>query len=220
MVARSFLARLTEPQRAALMKLGSRQTFAAGTVLMRQDEQDDRVLLVLSGRVKILRADPDDRELLLAIRDGGDLLGELAFIDGLPRVATVVALEDIEALVMTAGALREHLSTSPEIALALLESVTARFREESAERIQFAATDTLGRLSSRLVELADRYGRPCDEGIAVDMPISQDELAAWTGASRAGVAKALQTLRELGWLVTERRALVLRDVDALRARAA
>jgi biotin operon repressor len=52
------------------------------------------------------------------------------------------------------------------------------------------------------------------------MPISHDELASWTGASRAGVAHGLQTLRELGWLTTERRKLIVRDVAALRDRSA
>jgi biotin operon repressor len=52
------------------------------------------------------------------------------------------------------------------------------------------------------------------------MPISQDELTSWAGASRAGVAQALQTLRELGWLRTERGLLIVRDLDSLRARSA
>jgi CRP/FNR family cyclic AMP-dependent transcriptional regulator len=179
-VARSFLSRLADPDRAALLTIGVRRTFAAGSVLLFQDEQDDRVILILSGRVKVIRADSDNHELLLAIRDAGDLLGELAFIDGLPRVATVTALESVEALVMTAGSLRAHLRSRPDVAVALLESVTARFREDSVQRMQFAALDTLGRLSARIVELADRYGRPCEEGITVEMPISQDELATWT----------------------------------------
>ncbi len=220
MVARSFLSRLADPDREALLRIGVRRKFAAGSVLLFQDEQDDRVILILGGRVKVIRANQDNHELLLAIRDPGDLLGELAFIDGLPRVATVTALEEVEALVMTAGVLRRHLRSSPDVAVALLESVTARFREDSVQRMQFAALDTLGRLSARIVDLADRYGQPSEEGIVVEMPISQDELATWTGASRAGVAKALQTLRELGWLETERRLLIVRDLESLRGRCA
>jgi CRP-like cAMP-binding protein len=187
---------------------------------MFQDEHDERLMLLLSGRVKVQRAAADDHELLLAIRDPGELLGELAFIDGLPRVATVTALEAVEALVLGGRDFRSHLQSNPTVAVALLESVAERFRESTVKRLQFAASDTLGRLSSRIVELADRYGEEGEDGIAIAMPISQDELASWTGASRAGVAQGLQTLRELGWLVTERRRLILRDVEALRSRAA
>ena len=194
--------------------------FPRGSILIFQDEPDDRVMLVLSGRVKVGRVEQDGRELMLEIRDPGDLLGELAFIDGAPRVATVTALEPVEALVMPAGALRAHLETTPRIAVVLLELITRRLRESSMSRSKAGVADTMGRLAARIVELADRYGEPGDGGVTFVSPISQQDLAAWTGASRAGVAEALRSLRELGWVATERRSVTLLDADALRARAA
>jgi CRP/FNR family cyclic AMP-dependent transcriptional regulator len=216
----TFFGQLTDPERAGLHELGVKRGFPEDAVLMFQDEYDDRLLLLLSGRVKVTRTTERGHELLLAIRDAGDLLGELAFIDGQPRVATVTALEPVEALVLSGSRFRSYLERTPRVAVVLLESVASRFRESTLKRLQFAASDTLGRLSSRIVELADRYGSAGEDGIVVPLPISQDELASWTGASRAGVAQALQTLRELGWLSTERRKMIVRDVDSLRARSA
>jgi hypothetical protein len=68
--------------------------------------------------------------------------------------------------------------------------------------------------------LAGRYGEATDEGISVGLPLSQEDLAAWTGASRAGVAHALQTMRELGWVRTDRRTLTVLNLEELSARAA
>jgi CRP-like cAMP-binding protein len=217
----TFFARLEEREREELLALGVTRSFAARTILMLQGDVDDRLILLLSGRVKVTRVARDaDHELLLAIRDGGELLGELSFIDGQPRVASVTTLEPVEALVLAASRFRSHLQTTPRVAVILLESVTARFRDSTVKRLEFAASDTLGRLAARITDLADRYGEPTEAGIAVAMPISQDELASWTGASRAGVAQGLQTMRELGWLSTERRQLLLHDAEAVRARAA
>jgi CRP-like cAMP-binding protein len=193
--------------------------FPRGSILIFQDEPDDRVMLVLSGRVKVARVEQDGRELMLQIRDPGDLLGELAFIDGAPRVATVTALEPVEALVMPAAALRSHLETTPRIAVVLLELITRRLRESSMTRSKAGVADTMGRLAGRIVELADRYGEPADGGVTFVSPISQQDLAAWTGASRAGVAEALRSLRDLGWIATERRSVTVLDGDALRSRA-
>ena len=67
---------------------------------MFQHEPDERVMVLLAGRVKVARADDSGRELVLSIRDPGDLLGELAFINREPRIATVTALEPLEVLVM------------------------------------------------------------------------------------------------------------------------
>jgi CRP-like cAMP-binding protein len=215
----TFLALLSSQEREALHGLGVRRSFPRGAVLMFQNEPDERVMLLLVGRVKITRLDQDGHELLLSIRDPGDVLGELAFIDGQPRIATVTALEPVEALVTPSQAFRHHLETTPRVAVALLEVVIHRFRETTLKRSQFAALDTMGRLAARIVELADRYGEPTEDGVTVTAPLSQEELAAWTGASRAGVSQALQTIRDLGWVQTERRALLVRDLKALRARA-
>ncbi|HEV2982616.1 MAG TPA: helix-turn-helix domain-containing protein, partial [Solirubrobacteraceae bacterium] len=115
---------------------------------------------------------------------------------------------------------RNHLETTPRVAVALLEVVAQRFRHSTANRARFAVADTLGRLAARIVELADRYGAPCAQGVRVDSPLSQEDLAAWTGASRAGVAEALRTMRELGWLATERKRITILNLAALRVRAA
>jgi CRP-like cAMP-binding protein len=216
----TFLARLREDERQALVSLGVRRHFASGAALMFQDEHEDRVIVLLEGRVKATRVDQDGRELLLSIRDPGDLLGELAFVDGQPRIATVIALEAVEALITPAGDFRRHLETTPRVAVVLLEIMTRRFRDATIKNTEFRASDTMGRLAARILELADRYGAPSEDGISLVSPLSQEELAAWAGASRAGAAEAMRALRELGWVQTDRRRLIVKDLAALRDRAA
>lgn len=215
----TFLSRLTPEERVAVEALGRRTSFPRGSVIMFEGEPEERLILILAGRVKVTRSGPEGRELILGIRDPGDLLGELAFIDRRPRSATVSALEPMQTLMMPGSRFREHLEQTPRVALVLLEVVAGRFREATINRIQFSALDTMGRLSARILELADRYGENVNGTIDVPMPFSQEELASWTGASRTGVAQALQALRELNWLETQRGRMTVRDPDALRARA-
>jgi CRP/FNR family transcriptional regulator, cyclic AMP receptor protein len=59
-----------------------------------------------------------------------------------------------------------------------------------------------------------------DEGILIELPLTQDDLGGWSASSRAGVAAALRTMRELGWIRTERRRITVLDLDALSERAA
>jgi CRP/FNR family cyclic AMP-dependent transcriptional regulator len=216
----TFLAKLSADERAALLGLGVTRRFQRGAALMFQGEHEDRMIMLLEGRVKVTRIDDRGHEALLSIRDPGDLLGELAFIDGDARVATVVALEPVTAVVTPAQDVRRHLETTPRVALVLLEIVASRFRDSTIKRSQFGTADTMGRLAARILELAERYGEPSDGGVSLVSPLSQEDLAAWTGASRAGVADALRAIRELGWVQTERRMMTVRDADALRARAA
>lgn len=220
LAAGSFLALLDQDQRDALLELGVERSFPRGAVLMFEHEPGERVMILLAGRAKVSRVADDGHEVLLSVRDPGDVVGELSVVDGEPRIATVTALEPIDALVIPVRAFRSHLESAPRVAVALLEVVTRRFRETTLKRSQFAASDTVGRLSARILELAERYGEPSDSGVMIALPLSFEELAAWTGASRAGVAHAFQVLRELGWIQTERRRVLVRDIDALRNRAA
>ncbi len=216
----SFIELLAPDEQAALRALGRDRKFVRGSVLMYEGEPGERVMVIISGHVKITRTTRDGHETILSFRGPGDLLGELSCIDGQPRLSSVEAIEPVDALVIAASAFRHHLETTPRVAVAVLENLSRRFRDTARKRSQFGASDTIGRVAARLVELAERYGESCEHGVLITLPISQEELGAWTGSSRAGVAKALQTLRELHWIDTERRRFTIRDIEALRARAA
>ena len=150
----------------------------------------------------------------------GHLIGEFAVIDSEARSGTTEALEPIEALALSGPDFLALLEQRPGISLALLRNLVRRFRDADRIRIEFASAQTLGRVAARLMELADRHGEPAPDGIAITLPISQEELAGWAGASREAAAKALQTLRELGLVRTERRRIVILDEEGLRRQAA
>lgn len=218
--AGSFAALLDVGQWSALQRLGRVQLFPAGSVLMYEGEPGDRVMVLLEGRAKLTRAGVDGEEMVVSIRGPGEIVGELPCIDALPRLLSVRALEPVHAQVISADRFRRYLETTPGAALALLEVMSQRLRDAVLKRTEFPGSDTIGRLASRLVELAERYGVPSEHGIVIGLPLSQEELAGWVGACHAGLARALQVLRELGWIATERRRITVRDLDALRRRAA
>ncbi len=105
----------------------------------------------------------------------------------------------------------------PGMANALLLDLVRRFPDADRKRIEFGALPAIGRVAARLVELVERIGSRTSVGHVIDLPISQAELAGWTGASREAVAKALRTLRELGLVSTERRRITVRDLEQLAA---
>jgi CRP/FNR family transcriptional regulator, cyclic AMP receptor protein len=155
----------------------------------------------------------------VAVRGPGDLLGEMSAIDGEPRSATVTTLEPVEALLVPGSAFAAFLERQPRVALALLRMMAARLRYADASQAGFATHDVLGRVAFRLVELCERFGATAEGGIEIELPLSQEELASWTGASREAVSKALHLLRSLKIVETGRRRVVVRDLEALRARA-
>lgn len=176
-------------------------------------------MLLRTGRVKVSSATEDGREVVLGFRGPGDLIGELGVIADESRVGAATAVEPVGALVIGAADFRALLASSTGLSRALLLMLTRRFRDAERNRIEFARSDAVGRVAARLLELSDQYGAPVEQGIEVDLPLSQEELAGWCGCSREAVVKALQSLRGLGWIETGRMRAVILDEDALRARA-
>jgi CRP-like cAMP-binding protein len=121
---REFLQALTADERRQLVSLGTTQLVEEDYVLMERGEEADRVLVVLSGSVAVLR----DGERL-ATRGPGSLIGEMSIVDHRPRSATVVAAEPSEILSIPANAFRSFLAQTAHAAMAVIEQLGRRLRE-------------------------------------------------------------------------------------------
>jgi CRP/FNR family transcriptional regulator, cyclic AMP receptor protein len=215
-VSEVFLASLSPTEKDALYARGVVRRFPRGTALFHERQNSDRVLVLLSGCVKLSCLSDDGKEVVLAIRGPGDLLGELSAIDDEPRSATGTALEPVEALTLATSDFRSFLTANPRVGLTIMSMLSRRLRDADRKRVEFAADDTMTRVASRIVELSERFGEEASEEVSIDLPISQEELAGWTGCSRDSVVKALQSMRGLGWIETQRKRIVVRDIEALR----
>jgi CRP/FNR family cyclic AMP-dependent transcriptional regulator len=212
----AFSSILATDDLAALRALGTVRTFARGQALMHQEQVPHSVLLLRSGRVKVSLITASGGESVLAFRGPGDLVGELSALDAEPRSATAVAVDRVEALVVADHEFRVFLAERPAAAMALLRVLAWRLRDSDAKRIQFAAYTTAGRVAARLLELCERFGSREGPAIRIVLPLSQEELAGWAGASLQAVGRALRTMRSLGWIETRRREIRVLDVEALR----
>jgi CRP/FNR family cyclic AMP-dependent transcriptional regulator len=218
--ALGFIGTLDREQLRGLREIAVTRRFRKGQALFHQGASSDRVVVLLGGRVKVSTVTEEGKEIVLAFRGPGDLLGELSAIDGEPRSATVEAIEAVEALAIAAPDFRSYLLAHPEVGVLLLQMLSRRLRDADRKRVEYGAYDTVGRVAARLVELVERYGEPGSGGLRIGLPLSQEELAGWTGASREAVSKALQALRKVGWVRTERRRITVLDLEALRRRSA
>jgi CRP/FNR family transcriptional regulator, cyclic AMP receptor protein len=213
-----FLASLSDEDADALRTAGVRRTYGGHVTLVHQDDEAGPVVVLVGGRAKIAVTE-GGREAIFGVAGPGELIGELAAIEGSPRSTTVTTLEPVDALVIPRADFLAVLNRRPRIALAILHVVARRLRYADAQRAQFATLDVAGRLAQRLLELCERFGHEQEHGIEIRLPFSQEELASWVGASREAVSKAFQLLRTLGIVKTGRRRVTVLDLEALRRQA-
>ena len=214
------LSVLKDADRAALLELASLRTYETGHVVVRQGERVRDVHVMLDGRVAVVRTTPQGREVLLALRGPGDTLGELAALDPAPREATVTALEDLSSLVVPGARFAAYLAERPVAMQAMLQLLARRLRESDRRLVDTRAQEARTRLARHLLELGARYGVASEQGLELDVPLSQQQLADWVGVSREAVSAGLRRLREQGAVSTGRMRITLLDVDRLRTVAA
>jgi len=215
--ARSLLGVLSPQARQELLALGVQRRFEAGSVLLSEGSDDRHVLLLFSGFAKVTARVENGETSLLAIRIGGDIVGEMAALDGTARrSATVTACVPMTTRILSTGSLHELLMRRPEVSVALTRIVADRLRWANRRRLDFRGYPAKVRLARVLVELATTYGHPVDGGAVLGCQLTQPELAALTGAAETTIHKGLRELRLNGLLETGYRSTTIRDLSRLK----
>jgi CRP-like cAMP-binding protein len=110
------------------------RTFPSGSVLMRQGDTGAGLFVITGGHVRVTRTtDPDQIEEELRTMSPGEVLGEMALLDDLPRSATVTALDNVTALLLPVWEFRTILHSNPEIAVKLLATLSSRLRKAESQ---------------------------------------------------------------------------------------
>jgi CRP/FNR family transcriptional regulator, cyclic AMP receptor protein len=211
----SFWDLLAPEDRDAVGERARTRGFGRGEALMHAGQVPRDVYVIRTGLVKVSAATQTGRDVLLAFRGPGDLIGELAALDAQARSATVVALEATDTLVLAGDRFTAVLERQPAVARALLRVLSDRLRYADTKRIQLAGYTAMERVAFCLLELCDRFGEAGEAGVDILLPLSQEELAGWAGSSLESVGRALQQMRRLGWIETRRRAIRVLDREAL-----
>lgn len=210
-----LLSDLSDDDRDALLRLGGARSFAPGAVLIAEGSDNTDTFALLDGYAKVLSDTVDGRTVLLSIRGRGDLVGELAALDSAPRSASVVAITRLAARVVPRPAFLAYLRERPAAARAVEAAVRGELRRATRHRTFVSGAPVGVRLALVLSHLVQTYGRECPEGVRIDVPLSQPELASLIGASEPALQRALADLRARDVIGTHYRRLVVRDVGKL-----
>ena len=172
--------------------------YHAGQVLWNEGDVTGRLVLLRKGRVKVLHAMADGSSVLLYVFSEGDLFGFLPFIDGGPYPATAVAVDEVEARVMSRSALRTAIAKDPEVAFVLLGALGARLRQAFVRIGDHAQRNAVVRVAAAVVLLLPepRASSPT----LVDIPGPLHDFAADVGMTPETFSRALTQLVDKGLL--------------------
>jgi CRP-like cAMP-binding protein len=202
---------------AALLR---RRSLKKGEVLFRKGDEGNALYLVRKGSIMIVLPSVMGDEVSPAIFTAGDFFGEMALLDGMPRSADAVALEQTEILALNRKDFLAFLQNNEKAIQAILSYLSIRLRktDDLLEDAHFLTIST--RLARRLVELAKKFGhKGHDETIEINLNLNQSDLASVVGTTRESINKELRVLREKDIVQMVGSTIIIRNMDRLGRRA-
>jgi len=193
--------------------------FAPEEVLVDFDEPSTDVYFLLTGEVRVLMRTASGKEVILHEMKPGDLFGELAALDGVPRSANVTALTRGEACVMPASVFKEMLFSHQSVSERLFCLMASRIRELNARFMEQTVLDLRHRLYSELLRLSTPRQDKSGERVITPPPFHHI-VAARIGCRREQITREFTMLTQEGLIERTRGALILRQPDVLKARVA
>jgi CRP/FNR family transcriptional regulator, cyclic AMP receptor protein len=210
------LRSLPSEELAQLAAMMSRHAYRRGEAIFHQGDPGVALHLISDGHVKVVLWGETGDEVILTVLGPGELVGEMALLDGEPRSATVVALEPVQTAALLRADFLAFLRRSPAAVEGLVAGLARTIRRLSAEVGDLATLDLHGRLAKKLLELAEAHGRPADGAIEIQVPLTQEELAGMIGSTRPRVNRLLGFYEDRGAIARRARRIVILEPDVLR----
>jgi CRP/FNR family cyclic AMP-dependent transcriptional regulator len=186
-----------------------------GQVILRRGEEGDSMMIVVTGRVKIVLTSDDQTELLLNLVEAGQPFGEMAVLDGRPRSADAIALTDVVLLRLDRKAVLGYLRRHPDLMLRVLAVLCGKIRDTTdvAERSAFLSPPA--RLYRRLLDMHRLHGTPAEPGLRIQHRLYQLNQGRSIAAARETVNKILQSWKQADLVETGNGWIWIKDVAAL-----
>lgn len=213
-----IFAGLSDEEIHELTSSARKRSFRSGEVIFHRDDPGQVLYVIKEGKVKICLISPDGQEISLVVLGKGEYFGEQALLDGLGRSADAVALEKVECYTLQRSDFHKAILKNPKIAISVLEVLSKRLRNTDQQVEDLIFLDVYGRVAKKLLDLSEAHGVQVDNGIRIDVRLTQQEIASMVGASRESVNKVLGYFTDKRYISTDRHRITLHQVAELRRR--
>ena len=183
--------RVGADDRHHILQVAHVKRYARGEVIFHEGDPADTFLAIVDGRVKVFKATPGGKEIILEIFGAGDPLGAVAVYENKDLPASALALEDTQCIAIGRADFFTLLEQHPAIVRALLSGLTLRLAELTRRLAEMTAGRVEARFARLFLKLASQIGKRERGGIFVAMPLTRQELADLTGTT---IETAIRTM--------------------------
>ena len=212
------LSYLSDQELAMFREQCTARVFSAGNVIVERDEQDQSVYFIMHGRVHVLNYSSAGRIVTYASMADGEMFGEMAAIDGLPRSAWVCAVNDCMVIKISKEIFLSYLQKNPIFSMAVMRKLSKNLRELDERLVNILSMKAEQRVCVEIISMAKPPSVKSGLYCVVEMP-TQSNFANLIGLSRETVSRVLGRLRSDGLVKSSGNSLDILDRKGLENRA-
>ncbi|UCD83725.1 MAG: Crp/Fnr family transcriptional regulator [Deltaproteobacteria bacterium] len=192
-----------------ILEIVEKKDFIKDSTILTQDDLGDALFIIVSGRVKVVLMGEEGKEITLSTLKEGAFFGEMSLLDGEPRSASVVALEDSSLLIMKRDEFLNQIRKSPGIALKIMIEMSKRLRRADEKIGSLALLDVYGRIAQVLIQLAKSEEGGTKKAIIIKKRPTHQEIANMVGTSRETVSRVLSDLSKEGYITIKGKEILI-----------
>ncbi len=208
---------LKDEELEAIYKVAIMRKFKKDLFILLENEGGDTLFVITGGKVKVTAFSEHGKEVIFSILEDGDFFGDMSPLDGKPRSASVVAVEDSEVCLIRRTDFIRILENHPSIALKLLEELTSRLRKADERIESLAFLDVTGRVTGILLQLASEKGHHSSEGVLIKSRPTHQELANMIGTTRETVTRVLKQLERKNYIIISGKDITIIDPESFKS---
>ena len=182
-----------------------KRRYQRGEIVIEHGKKSNALFILLTGRARVLSADSRGREVILAVLQSGDYVGEMSLIDNEPHSATVRAEIKTDMLILGRAELAHCLPENSSLSYAIMRGLVRRLRLANRQIESLALLDVYGRVARMLLDMSEMDG----EVKIIRHKVSRQDLAKVVGASREMVSRVMKDLEGRGMVHTQENGWVI-----------
>ncbi|NVM04622.1 MAG: Crp/Fnr family transcriptional regulator [Candidatus Helarchaeota archaeon] len=208
---------LSEKELKSILRLtSSKRYYKNNMILVEADEVGDIFYIIDKGKVKVSRVSEDGKEVILSVLGSGDFFGEMSLLDGLSRSANVTSLDKAEVLTLSGKDFLDLLHKYPRISYNLIKVLCARIRRLDAQIKKFSLMNTIGKVASTILSLAESGKKKGTRSAEIERLPSLKDIASMAGTSKSSVSRVLNNLQKIGHIKKEGKKVIIVNYDEFK----
>lgn len=208
---------LKDEELEAIKRVSVTKSFPRDKIILLEDEEGDTLFIILKGKAKVANFSEGGKEVIFSILGEGDFFGEMSLLDGKPRSASVISIDETEMQLIRRANFYQLLEGYPRISMKLLEELASRIRKADDRIESLALLDVSGRVAGILLQLAEERGEREGNRVVIKSRPTHQELANMVGTTRETVTRVLKQLETRRYIQMAGKDVTINDVERLRS---